>query len=104
MHNTKNTAQNAPNAELTFEEKIYAAFKWMYGESIAADEWKHEHLFAALLMMEKLEMQTEMLSVILAYLNETGRLELYYATLQQMEKELRNDLRITQGGRYVQAP
>lgn len=88
MHKQKQTAQNASKRELDFEEKVYVALRWLYGEAVKEDKFAHEHLFAMLLLGEKIGITSELSVSLLEYLKTTGRYELFADTMPQVQKEI----------------
>lgn len=88
MHTEKKTAQNASKRELDFEEKVYVALRWLYGESVKEDKFSHEHLFGMLLLGEKIGITSELTSAMLEHLKKTGRYELFADTMPQVLQEI----------------
>lgn len=88
MHKQKQAAQNASKRELDFEEKVYVSLRWLYGEAVREDKFSHEHLFAMLLLGEKIGITSELVGAMFEHLKTTGRYELFADTLPQVQKEI----------------
>ncbi len=98
MHSLRKHRRNVLQRPLTFEETAYTSLKWLYGQAIRENDFQMEHALGLLLMGLKTGITGSLVVAQVEHLKETGRFELFAATLEQMDSEIAADEGIIEMG------